>query len=220
MLTSALQGCNSSNEVQLVRFSKGHAIYCEGENPSAWYAVAEGVVRTCRFTVQGARQITGFHHPGDAFGLEDDAYAETAEAVTDISLWHFPKSATAREEQQSNGWLCRALARALESAQRGIAVFGRRTAVERVAAFILMTAERAGGGPKFDFPMSRSDIGDYLGLTMHSVCRTMTQLCDGGLIALDGPQRCAILEPAGLRRLSGEAAEQSVPNQTVTYPMR
>ncbi|WP_457300465.1 helix-turn-helix domain-containing protein, partial [Phyllobacterium sp. P5_D12] len=72
----------------------------------------------------------------------------------------------------------------LTRAQEHLLVLGRQTAAERVAAFLLDLAERQGGLERVELPMSRMDIGDYLGLTIETVSRVFSKLKDKGIIAL------------------------------------
>ena len=65
-------------------------------------------------------------------------------------------------------------------------ILGRKTACERLAWFLMDMSERIPAPDRLDLPMSRQDIADFLGLTIETVSRTMTQLQDEGLIALRG----------------------------------
>jgi len=190
----------------LMRIGKGVAIYYEGDQAKRWYEVVSGIVRTCRYHVDGHRQLTGFFYAGDFFGVDEDSYKETAEAVTNVVVRRHAHDATGQpggrgkssEETES------ALRKALTSAQQCIFLLGHRTAAERVAAFLLAAAIRLGATKGVPLPMSRNDIADHLGLTIHTVSRTISDLARRRLIALEGPQRFRVLDEAGLRDLAGE----------------
>jgi CRP/FNR family transcriptional regulator/CRP/FNR family nitrogen fixation transcriptional regulator len=167
--------------------------------------VESGVARTCRFHADGHRQLTGFHFEGDVFGLDDRTRLESAEAVTDLLCWCFTAQAGATKAGGLPGAEARnVLKKALDNANRCIFLFGRRTAHERIAAFILMLAERQHARERVELMMSRNDIADFLGLTMHTVSRTISQLCQEGMILLDGPHHCRITDRPGLQGLAGE----------------
>ena len=83
---------------------------------------------------------------------------------------------------------------------------GRRNASERVAAFLLIAAKRLSAIGSVPLPMTRGDIADHLGLTIHTVSRTISGFVRQGLIELDGPQSCRLLDPGGLRAIAGEEA--------------
>jgi CRP-like cAMP-binding protein len=194
-------GVHDTRNIQALHFCRDDAIYFEGDFAPAWFAVSEGVVRTCRYKENGNRQILGFYYPGDVFGLEPTARRETAEAVTDAVV-RCPAQEGHGQRDASD--VESALRRALGAAYENIAILGRRTAQERVAAFILATAAEVGRSEEFSFPMSRSDMADYLGLTIHTVSRTIGQLCDQQLISLRGARHCRILDIARLKALAGE----------------
>ena len=192
--------------LHLRRFRRGEPIYFEGDSAQTWFEVVEGVTRTCRFHADGHRQLTGFHYAGDVFGLDGNLRLESAEAVTDVVT----RCASARTNEPggepsavSAEHYQKALTKALESANRCIYLHGRRTAPQRLAAFLLMTEEQMGVPGEVDLPMCRNDIADYLGLTIHTVSRTITQLCEDCLISLQGAQRCLVLNRDGLEALAG-----------------
>ncbi|MFN3389383.1 MAG: helix-turn-helix domain-containing protein [Allosphingosinicella sp.] len=189
-----------------VTFRKDAVIFNEGDVARYWFEVESGIVRTCRFDSHGNRQLTGFYYAGETFGVYDGIYEEAAEAVTDVHLIAYrrstgvPPTGGGPESPGSEA----PLRSALESARRCIFLLGRKTATARVAAFLLAQWERADEGSGVVLAMSRCDIGDHLGLTLHTVSRTISDFARRRLIALDGPQRIRILDPAGLRRLAGE----------------
>ena len=185
-------------------FSKDQVVYFQGDSVSSSYAVTAGVARTCRYRSDGQRQITGFYYPGDVFGIDGDFYLESAEAVSDLSCLCLKRHAGGVSDYDPEWNIERLLRQALDGANRSIFLFGQRTALERLAAFILTTAERVGEFNSLNLAMCRTDIADYLGLTIHTVSRTISQLCSHKLIALDGPHHCRILDLRGIRALAGE----------------
>jgi len=82
----------------------------------------------------------------------------------------------------------------LTRAQEHLLVLGRQNAIERVAAFLVDMAERQGGLRQVELPMSRMDIGDYLGLTIETVSRVFTRLKDKGVIRLLNLRSIEIVE--------------------------
>lgn len=189
---------------QLVSVAKGSAIYHQGDEAGFWYEVVSGIVRTCRFLSDGHRQLTGFFYSDDVFGVEASAYHESAEAVTNVLLRRFTNRAADDDSDSEADARGRVLEKALESARRCIFLFGHRTAANRVAAFLIIQAERSGAQSGLQLPMTRSDIADYLNLTLHTVSRTIADFARKRLIALDSPQHVRILDLDGLRALSGE----------------
>jgi CRP-like cAMP-binding protein len=188
---------------QLISLNKGFVIYHECDPANHWYEVVSGTVRTCRFMGDGHRQLTGFFYANDVFGVDHGHYRESAEAVTGIVLRRFAATHSSQAEAgpEARG---RILERALESARQCIFLFGHRTAANRVAAFLISIADRSGGRAGVQIPMTRSDIADYLNLTLHTVSRTISEFAKRRLIVLDGPQNIRILDLEQLRLLAGD----------------
>jgi CRP/FNR family nitrogen fixation transcriptional regulator len=97
-----------------------------------------------------------------------------------------------------------AMMRALERAQAHMLLLGRKSAVEKIAAFLLDLAERETHHGHIDLRMCRTDIADYLGLTIETVSRTLTQLERQGIIAMPAHRRSILLrDKVALQRLDG-----------------
>ncbi len=207
----------------LLKFRKGEIVYAQGDPASDWYEVVTGTVRTCYLYANGQRQLTGFYYPGDVFGIEAGTHGASAEAVTSATLRRIDRNA--RQDQslaRSSVHMApdhpappppsSALESALKNAQDSIFLLGHRTAAERMAAFLLATSRRIGRDRPFQLPMSRSDIADYLGLTIHTVSRTLSDFVRRGLITLHGPQVMTIDDRPGLRAVEGRDPDDANPS--------
>jgi CRP/FNR family transcriptional regulator, nitrogen fixation regulation protein len=197
---------NGGSVTDLLRYSKGTVLYREGDPARFWYEIVSGMVRTCRFHADGHRQLTGFFYADDVFGVEHGRHSETAEAVTAVVIRRHPHDELITASTMDGTPSQQVLERALESARQCIFLLGHRTAANRVAAFLVAIAERIGAGEGVQLPMTRTDIADHLGLTIHTVSRTISDLARRGLIALNGPQKVRILDMRGLQSLAGEEA--------------
>jgi CRP-like cAMP-binding protein len=165
-----------------------------------------GAVRTYKLLDDGRRQIGGFHLPDDIFGLEaDSAYRFTAEAISDSTILVAKRSAlvslAARHVDLAQE-LWALTARELAHVQNLMLALGRKTAQERVASFLLEMAGRSANFDMFELPMSRQDIADYLGLTIETVSRTLTQLENAAAISLPSSRRIILRNRAALSRLN------------------
>lgn len=200
----------------ILKFRKGEIIFSQGDPGDCWFEVVSGTVRTCHFHVDGHRQLTGFFYQGDVFGVEYGSRDAAAEAVTNTILTRHP---VLNAEPDSFGQN-RALERALDSANQCIFLLGRRNANERVAAFLLIAAKRLSALGSVPLPMTRSDIADHLGLTIHTVSRTISGFVRQGLIELDGPQLCRLVDPEGLRAIAGEEVGIAIDNMGPMRPQR
>jgi CRP/FNR family nitrogen fixation transcriptional regulator len=105
-------------------------------------------------------------------------------------------------------WLWALTARNLDHAQEHMMLLGRKTATERVAAFLLEMDECMQPAGAITLPMSRRDIADYLGLTLETVSRTMSQLQSEGAVELGGARQVTLHSRAKLRTLGSEESWQ------------
>jgi CRP/FNR family transcriptional regulator, nitrogen fixation regulation protein len=186
----------------ILKFRKGEIIYTQGDPATSWYQVVSGTVRSCLLYADGHRQLTGFHYSGDVFGIDGDQHSSSAEAVTAVVLRRWSHASGAPDQPQGLPAPLGLIQSALSNAQACIFLLGRRTATERVAAFLLATARRIGGRGSLRLPMSRADIADHLGLTIHTVSRTLSELSRRGIITLEGPQSITLSNTAMLRQLA------------------
>jgi len=192
------EGLNALQAIgTVVRFARNATIFNDGDDADYSYRLISGTVRLCKLMSDGRRQIAEFPVAGDFFGLEWlDTHAFTAEALTDVIAVRYLRSRLdrlGRERGDVQRSLMTRLSHDLWAAQNHLVMLGRQTARERVVSFILALAERAGatGGGTLDVPMSRQDIADYLGLTIETVCRTISDLKRQRLI--DVPNRTEIV---------------------------
>lgn len=159
----------------------GSEIFSQGSEARSLYIVKFGCVRTYRLLADGRRQISAFHLPGEVFGFEaDDRHHFFAEAVGATCTLSIRISATTELSRELLPLALRGLVRA----QEHLLVLGRQNAPERVAAFLVDMFERQGGLDRIELPMSRTDIADYLGLSLETVSRVFTKLRERGIIRL------------------------------------
>ncbi len=188
-----------------VTFGRDREIFGEGEAADFVYRVATGAVRTCRVLSDGRRQIEAFYLPGDCFGLEMGLeHRSAAEAVTDTIVQYVRRSALAghaASDIEMSRQLWRWTARDLRQSQDHVLTLGRRSATERVVSFLLSLAARANEADVIDLPMSRQDMADYLGLTIETVSRTLTQLQVLGRLAIPAARRIVLRDRQALSEL-------------------
>src|SRR6266702_1557805 len=133
-------------------FAANAEIYGENEPADYLYKVVSGTVRTYKVLVDGRRQIGAFHLPGDIFGLETG----DEHALSAEAITDCKITVIKR------------------SALMALAARDNEVAREM--------AERVSAGGAVELPMSRQDIGDYLGLTIETVSRTLKLLEDAAAI--------------------------------------
>lgn len=181
-----------SKIVASVELDPGEALFDEGEEAPYVYSVTAGTMKLYKLLPDGRRQVTGFLHAGDFLGLAArNLYAYSAEAVTHAMLCRFPRKRLEELLERFPKMERRLLGMAgheLLAAQEQMLLLGRKTAKEKLASFLLTLSRRAEqrGQPAnpISLPMSRSDIGDFLGLTTETISRSFTLLKTSGLIGL------------------------------------
>jgi CRP/FNR family transcriptional regulator, nitrogen fixation regulation protein len=183
-------------------YASNTEIFGEGEPAEYLYEVVRGLVRNCKILDDGRRQITGFHVPGEVFGLEpDDEHHFSAEAVTDAIILAVKRSALMRLaacDVHFAHQLWTVTARDHQRIQNHIVVLGCMKARQRVAAFLLFMVPRSPGEDEIELSMSRQDIADFLGLTIETVSRTITQFEQEALIGIASTRRIVIRDRAAL----------------------
>ena len=187
-------------------FAKDEEIYGQDEDADLIYRVLEGAVRTTRVMADGRRQIGDFYLADDVFGLEaGPRHRFSAEAVRDSVILVIKASAlrAAGGDLERLGW--EATRRELERAQEHVLLLGRKTACERVASFLKDLSDKSGGARVVDLPMGRQDIADYLGLTIETVSRMLSQLQSGRIVSFCATRQFRVVNSEGLARLADQA---------------
>ena len=185
-------------------FKRGAEIFGENEPADYVYKLLRGSARSYQILSDGRRQIQGFHFAGDIFGLEAGAeHLSAAEALTDVVVLMVRRSAILNAAIH-DGLVARELwtytSRELDFA-REHAMLLIKTAQERVASFLLHLADRFNGNA-VDLPMSRQDIADYLGLTIETVSRTLSQFQDKACINLPSSRRVILQNRRALSEMN------------------
>jgi CRP/FNR family transcriptional regulator len=182
-------------------YTPGQTIFGEGEAADYVYNLSGGDVRLYKLLADGRRQITGFLRPGDFLGLvKQDVYAYGAEAIDNVDLCCMrviDLERLLRELPAVRDRLLDMSRDEMAAAQEQMLLLGRKSAREKVLSFLLLRAQHdydldEDETAVLDLPMSRTDIGDYLGLTIETVSRTFTTLKEEGLIELPSAQHVVL----------------------------
>lgn len=187
--------------------ARGQQVFADGDLCTRFYKVISGTVRTVRVLADGRRQIDAFHLPGDVFGLESGGtHRFAAEAVDDVLLVAYRRnrfSDLVKSDPAFSEQLMSSTLESLDRAHEHAVLLGRKTALERMASFLLNLAGRTAGGDRVELAMQRSDIADHLGLTIETVSRTLTHMVRDGLIRLKGGRTVILADKAALQLLDG-----------------
>ncbi|WP_425115355.1 helix-turn-helix domain-containing protein [Bradyrhizobium sp.] len=178
-------------------YKKGVQIFGENEPADYVYQVTVGAVRSYKLLLDGRRQIGAFHLVGDIFGLENAAvHRFTAEAIVDTKVRLVKRQSLdliAEGDVLVVRDLLNTTATNLQHAEDHMLLLGRKNALERVAAFLLEMDKRLTKAGFFALPMMRRDIADYLGLTLETVSRELSQLHDIGVLGFLGTNQRQIV---------------------------
>jgi CRP/FNR family nitrogen fixation transcriptional regulator len=192
--------CDVFDEDALTQvFAAGRELCRQGDASYKVFRVRSGAAAAYRLFSDGRRQVMSFYLPGDFIGLE----AGVEYSTTVVSLTQTTVDVMRRSELSDIAATDPALARALwgvcvqafHRSEAHALVLARHGAVERVAAFLVDFAARPGAGLTFELPMTRQDLADYLGLTIHTVSRTLSQLEASGLIEARSSRVVRLLQP-------------------------
>jgi CRP-like cAMP-binding protein len=192
-----------------VTTSPRQIVYRAEAPAAAVFICTSGALKTYRDLPSGKRRILAFIFPDDMCGLASNGrYVNTVEALTKTTLYQLPLTTLAPVLQQDAElqwqFLCK-VAHELREAQRRAVLMSGRSATGRLATFIKLMETQGLPGADKDFiplPMSRSDIADYLGLSLEAVSRATTQLQRDKVIAFDGTHLVRVLDYSQLDRLA------------------
>ena len=204
-----------ATQQQVQEFEVDEPLFCQGDNANFVYELLEGVVCCYNISSDGRRQVLSFGYPGDLIGLvQGDTHRYSSEVLVSARILRIPRSmllATASQRPELGQKLLRFATTELAVMQDHFAILGRKSAVEKVAAFLLASAKRCvdedGLSATFDLPMTRADIGDYLGLTLETVSRSMTALKISGAIDLPQPHTLVVRDILALENIADEEGE-------------
>src|ERR1700760_2234372 len=191
-------GSNPIVSLNEFTYKKGTEIYGENGPAEYVYQVKTGAVRSYKLLTDGRRQIGAFHLVGDIFGLENgNAHRFTAEALVKTTVRLIKRQsleAVAKNDAVVSRNLLSMTTSNLEHAENHMLLLGRKTSLEKVAAFLLEMDGRLTATGIMALPMTRRDIADYLGLALETVSRELSRLQRAGVLGfLDNSQRAIVL---------------------------
>ncbi|MDD2875954.1 MAG: cyclic nucleotide-binding domain-containing protein [Acidiphilium sp.] len=191
------------------RIPKGHIFLAEGDPAQNFFNLNRGNAKLFKNLPDGRRQIVGFVAAGDFIGLAaNNRYSFTAEALTDVRLCRFDRAelrALFMEFPILERRLLEAASRELVVAQAQMLLLGRKSAMERLATFLLNGTTSQGSRRNHTvvtLPMPRSDVADYLGLTIETVSRTLTTLKQRHVIEISCDYHISITDRLTLTNLA------------------
>jgi CRP/FNR family transcriptional regulator len=184
----------------------GQTVLSENESAQVYANVIAGVLKLTKTLADGRQQIVGLQFPSDFLGRPwRQSCPYDAVAVTDVTLCTFERGrfeALVREHPTLEHRMFEYALDDLDAAQEWLLLLGRKTAGEKVASLIRLFSLRmavaggaqrgAAGLDRFELPLTRAEMADFLGLTIETVSRQLTRLKVAGVIRLDGGRRIEI----------------------------
>ena len=200
----------ASRQYQELTIKEGENLFFTGDEAEFVYEVIEGVVRSSKVLMDGRRQVLNFCYPGEILGLSHDGkYHCDCEAVSPVKVRLYRKNAFFKEidaDPEFCARLLRSAAAEVNNMQDHFMMLGRKSAMEKIASFLVALLDRVKRpGQKvyeFDLPMNRSDVADFLGVTIETVSRNLTRLRQMGVIELPNTHQVIVCRPAELRELA------------------
>ena len=193
----------------VLSLGRAEVLFFESDAAEHYFKVVSGAIRCCKLLADGRRHVSEFYLPGDFIGLDaETSYLFTAEAVTDTTVVRYSRrsvDALAAQEPRIGRRLLSMACHGLSTAQQKLVLLGRMTAEERIASFLLDLAGRNGETDRVSLPMSRTDIGDHLGLTMETVSRGLSHLKSEGIISLENSHQILFRDRDALAELADAA---------------
>ncbi|MEC8428871.1 MAG: fumarate/nitrate reduction transcriptional regulator Fnr [Pseudomonadota bacterium] len=190
---------------------KGEYLYRAGEEFQSVYAVRSGCVKTVSITNDGQEQVTGFYLPGEILGMDglaNDNHTNSATALETSAVCEIPFS---RLEELSlkvpslQRHFFQLMSKEITADQDLIIQLSKNSAEERIAALLLSIStrnyHRQLSATSFRLPMSRSDMGNYLGLTIETVSRVLGRFQKNDLLKVD-KKEITILDMDALKQVA------------------
>ncbi|AKH99796.1 cAMP-binding protein [Hoeflea sp. IMCC20628] len=208
--------CGALSPDQLISLSKhatrrhvesGSELIGQSQETANYANIIAGVVKLTKMMADGRQQIVGLQFAPDFLGRPFRAASDiTADAATDVNLCSFPKTVIDRmikDTPELERKLLEQTLNELDEARDWMLTLGRKTAAEKVASFLLLIAsnidpESDADSARFALPLSRSDIADFLGLTIETVSRQMTGLRKDGIILIGSSRHVEVPDLAKL----------------------
>ncbi|MEP3275087.1 MAG: cyclic nucleotide-binding domain-containing protein [Stappiaceae bacterium] len=195
-------------------FEAHDVVFHEGDDARRVYELTSGTVMLYKLLPDGRRQVVEILRQGDLFGMPSgDLHDCTAETLTDVEV----RSVARREIETSaevQAFVTKSLIAQMESLHDHAVLLGRKSAIERVTTFIMRLIPNRGNavctGPtaqpdqcRVVLSMTRQEIADYLGLTIETVSRVISELKRRGLVKAEKQDRLIVTNTCAVCRLTG-----------------
>jgi CRP/FNR family transcriptional regulator len=190
---------------------KSQHLYREGDDFQSVFAVRSGALKAYKTTDDGREQVTGFYFPGEILGMDgisNNAHASSAKALETAAVCEIPFTSLERLSAMMPNLqrhFFQLMSREITEDQQLITLLSKNSADERVASLMLSISTRNSkrklSATQFRLPMSRVDIGNYLGLTVETVSRVFSRMQKMEVLLVDNKE-IQILDVDGLKKMA------------------
>jgi CRP/FNR family transcriptional regulator len=200
-------------------YQPGQHLFRPGDKSHALYAVRSGALKSYCITEDGEEQVLGFTLPGELVGMDGlsgGTYSSASVVLETSSICELPYNkleGLCHELPALQKQMFSLIGREITADQHMLMLLGKRTAEERLASFLLSLStrysQRGLSATEFNLPMSRQDIGNYLGLAIETVSRLFAQMQERKVLKVNRRQ-IIILEPLTLKAMVEACVRQSI----------
>ncbi|WP_337660213.1 Crp/Fnr family transcriptional regulator [Anderseniella sp. Alg231-50] len=197
---------------QAQRYSKNTHIFTQGADAEHFYLLLDGYLRVVKVTAHGEQVIARYISTGELFGIavaiSQDTYPANAIAAVDCVALVWPNSVwqpTINENPSFSTNTYRTIGDRLQETQERLVELSTERVEQRVASALLklvrQTGRKTDDGVLIDFPISRQDLSEMTGTTLHTVSRLLSSWEIEGLIK-SGRQRITVVEDHKVMRIA------------------
>ncbi len=197
----------------------GQHLFRPGDKSHALFAVRSGALKSYCITQDGEEQVLGFTLPGELTGMDGlsgGCYSSASMVLETSSVCELPFGKLENLCNDLSGLqkqMLNVVGREITSDQHMLMLLGKRTAEERLASFLLSLStryhKRGLSATEFNLPMSRQDIGNYLGLAIETVSRLFASFQERRILGVNRRQ-IVILDMDSLRGVVEACVKQSM----------
>lgn len=196
-----------------VTAAAGEALFQQGDTADRFFLLKKGWMKATQVTADGQKLIVRIVHPGEFFGfapaLQRDAYPASCEAIVDSVALAWPRrrwGAVLGAAPSVTNAVVQAIGRKLDDAHAKLRELSTQEAARRVAHTLLRLQDAAGddalqAGAELPYPVTRQDIADMSGNTLHTVSRIMAAWEAQGILG-PGRRKVVIADRAALENLA------------------
>jgi len=190
---------------------RGDHVFREEDDFTSIYAVRSGALKTYTVTEDGREQVTGFYLPGELFGMDgmgSNRHTDSAKALETSAICEIPFAQLQNLSTQISGLqrnIFQVIGKGINYDRQLITLLSKNSAEERIASLLVSISARNSrrklSSSAFHLPMSRTDIANYLGLTVETVSRIFSRFQKQELMAVDNKD-VTILDLDGLHTIA------------------